>query len=91
MDENALDFLLLGHFEQREEMLDVRMYAAVAEQAQQMELALATALHGLLKERHALELLGGDEEIDARDVHVDDAASADIHVANFAVAHLAFG
>jgi len=38
-----------------------------------------------------IELLVGDEEIDAGDVHVHDAAGADVEVADFAVAHLAFG
>ena len=32
-----------------------------------------------------------DHQIDARDVHVHDAAGADVEVADFAVAHLAFG
>src|SRR5690349_14639492 len=56
-----------------------------------MELALAAALHGLLEERDLVELLVGDEEIDAGDVHVDDAAGADVEMADFTVAHLAFG
>ena len=29
-------------------------------------------------------------QIDPRDVHVDDAARAHVHMANFAVPHLAF-
>ena len=33
----------------------------------------------------------GDSLIDARDIHVHDAAGADIQVAHFAVAHLPFG
>jgi len=45
----------------------------------------------LLEERDLVELFVGDEEIDAGDVHVDDAAGADVEVADFAVAHLAFG
>ena len=82
---------MLGHFEEGEEVVDVRMDAAVAEQADEMELALAAALHGLLEERDLVELFVGDEEIDAGDVHVDDAAGADVEVADFAVAHLALG
>jgi len=72
VDEDFFDFPLLGHFEEREEMVDVRMYAAVAEEADEMQLALAAALHGLLEERDLVELFVGDEEIDAGDVHVDD-------------------
>ena len=90
MDEDFLDFLLLGHFEQREKMLDVRVHAAIAEQAEEVELALAAALHRLLKQRNILQLLVGDEQVDAGHVHVDDAAGADVEVADLAVAHLAF-
>src|SRR5882762_10704487 len=66
------------------------MHATVAEEADEMQLALAAALHGLLEERDLVELLVGDEEINAGDVHVYDAAGADVEVAHFAVAHLAF-
>src|SRR5215831_385500 len=72
-------------------MVDVGMHAAVAEQAEEMELARAAALHGLLEQRNLIELMIGDEKVDARDVHVHNAASTDVEVANFAVAHLAFG
>src|ERR1700719_930689 len=78
MNENFLDFLLLGHFQQREQVLDVRMEAAIAEQPQEVQLALTAALHGLLEEWDTLQLLVGDEQVDAGHVHVDDAASADI-------------
>ncbi len=91
MDEDLFHLFLLGHFEQREQVIDVGVHAAIAEQAQEMQLALAAALHGLLEQRHLFQLLVGDQKIDARDVHVHDAAGADIHVAHFAVAHLAFG
>src|SRR6516225_9248714 len=72
-------------------MIDVRVDAAVAQQAEEMQLALSAALHGLLEERDLVQLLISDHQVDAGDVHVDDAARADIHVADFAVAHLAFG
>ena len=55
MDKDVFHFLLLGHFEQREKMLNVRVHAAVAEQSKEMQLALAAALHGLLKKRHLVE------------------------------------
>jgi broad specificity polyphosphatase/5'/3'-nucleotidase SurE len=38
-----------------------------------------------------LEFIGGDQGVDARDVHLHDAAGADVEVADFAVAHLAVG
>src|SRR6202030_3702981 len=72
-------------------MIYVRVHATVAKQTHEMQLTPTAALHGLLKERHTLQLLIGDEQIDARDVHVHDSAGADIEVADFAVAHLAFG
>ena len=56
-----------------------------------MQLALAAAPHRLLEERYLVELLVGDHQVDAGDVHVDDAARTDIHVPDFTVAHLAFG
>jgi hypothetical protein len=65
--------------------------AAVADQAEKMEGALFTSLHGLLEERDVAHLFVGDEEIDARHVHVDDAAGTNVEVTDFAVAHLAFG
>ncbi len=37
------------------------MHAAIAEEADEMQLALAAALHGLLEERDLVELLVGDE------------------------------
>jgi hypothetical protein len=52
---------------------------------------LAATVHGLLEKRHVLQLLVGNEQVDARDVHVHDAAGADVEVADFAIAHLAFG
>ncbi len=38
-----------------------------------------------------LELAGGDQRVDARDVHLHNAAGADVQVADFAVAHLSVG
>src|SRR5215471_1875126 len=72
-------------------MVDVGMHPAVAKQAEEMELALAAALHGLLEQRNLIELMISDELVDARDVHVHNAAGTDVEVADFAVAHLALG
>ena len=43
------------------------------------------------EERLALEFATGDELVNAGDVHVHDAAGADIQMADFAIAHLSFG
>ena len=56
-----------------------------------MKLSLAAALHGFEKQRLAEEFAAGDQRVDARDVHVNDAARAHIEVAHFAIAHLSFG
>ena len=91
VDENALDVLLARHVQQREKMLDVRVHAAVAQQTHQMQLARAAALHRVEQQRLLEKFAGRDHQVDARDVHVHDAARADIQVADFAVAHLPFG
>ena len=90
MDKYSFDFLLLGHLQQREQMMDVRMHAAVAQQAQKMQAPLPPALHRPLKQQHVLQLFFGDHQINSRDVHVHDASRAHVHVAHFTVAHLAF-
>ena len=91
VDENARDFIFAGHAQQRVEMFDVRVDAAIAEEAEEVELAGAAAFHGFEEQRLALEFAAGDELVDARDVHVHDASGADIQVADFAIAHLSFG
>ena len=88
VDENILDFIFARHLQQGEEMIDVRMHAAVAEEAHQMQLPSAPALHGFEKQGLAREFAAGDELIDARAVHLHDAAGADIQMAHFAIAHL---
>src|SRR5882762_207972 len=90
VDQDVLDFLLLGHFQQCEQMIDVRVHAAIAKQAHQVQSTLAATLHRLLEKRHVLQLLVGDEQVNAGDVHAYDAAGADIEVADFTIAHLAF-
>jgi len=72
-------------------MLDVRVHATIAQQAQKMQLPFPPTLHGLLEQWHLLQLVIRDHQVDARDVHVHDAARADIQMADFTVAHLAFG
>ena len=72
-------------------MLHVRVHAAVAQEAQQVQVARAAPLHGLDEQRLLEKFAVGDHHVDARDVHVDDAPGAHVHVAHFAVAHLPFG
>src|SRR6202046_925281 len=91
MDENIFDFIFARHLQEREEMIDVRMDAAVADKAEKVELTRATAFHGFEKQRLARKFAVGDELIDSRAVHVNDAAGPDIQVADFAVAHLSDG
>ena len=93
VDEDAIDAVLLRHFQQRVQMRLLRVHAAVGEQAEQMQPALAGArvLHGI--EQHGMreKFAVLDHQVDAGDVHVHDAAGADVEVADFAVAHLPFG
>jgi hypothetical protein len=91
VDENIFDFIFAGHLEEREEMIQVRMDAAVAHKAEKVELTRATAFHGFEKKRLERKLAGGDELVDSGAVHVNDAAGADIQVADFAIAHLSDG
>src|SRR5271154_530139 len=72
-------------------MFDVGVHAAVAEESEQMELAGATAFHGFEEQRLAGKFAAGDDLVYARDVHMHDAAGADIQMADFTIAHLSFG
>jgi hypothetical protein len=56
MHENSLHLFLLGHFEQRKEVIDVRVDAAVAEQAKEVQLPPTAALHRLLEEGYLVQL-----------------------------------
>src|SRR4029077_1111856 len=89
--ENARDLIFARHAKESEELIDVRVDAADAKQAEQMKLVIATALHGFDEQGLAREFAVGDKLIDARAVHMDDAARADVKMAHFAVAHLTFG
>jgi hypothetical protein len=91
MDKNARDSLLLGHAQQGEKVLQLGMNAAVADEAHQVELVFAATLHPFKQQMLAKEISRGDHLIDARDVHLNHAAGAHIHVTDFAIAHLSFG
>ncbi len=58
---------------------------------EQVQVARAAPLHRLEQQRLLEKFAVRDHQVDARDVHVDDAARAHVHVAHFAVAHLSFG
>src|SRR5690348_4117795 len=72
-------------------MVDVRMHSTIADQSHDVQLMGAAALHGFQEQRLAEKLAGGDFCVEARDVHLHDAASSDVEMAYFAVAHLLVG
>ncbi len=82
--------LLLRHLQQRIQMCDVAVHAAVRQQAVQMQISacLLHVLHGvkklgILEEIPILNLLG-----DAGEILVNDAPGAHIHMADLGVSHL---
>ncbi len=89
--ENVPHLVLARHAQQLEQVLDVRVHAAVAHKPDQVQLMAAAALHRFEQQRLAEEFAARDQLIDARDVHLDDAPGADIQMAHFAIAHLPFG
>ena len=84
-------FCCLAKLDQREQVRNVGMHAAVAEQADEVQLALGGRVPSPAETAEPSKLLVGDQQFDARDVHVHDAAGADVQMADFAVAHLSFG
>ena len=64
--------------------------AAVGDQAEQVQSALAHASvrHGRKQHGMREELAVLDHQVNARDVHVNDAPRANIEMSNFAIAHL---
>ena len=93
VDEDVGELVLGGHAEERVEMALVGVDAAVGEEADEMEGAallggeIVGAGEGGVGEEAAV-LDGG---VDAGHVHADDAAGAEVEVADFTVAHLAVG
>ena len=69
----------------------VRMNATVREQADEVERAVVglSGLDGGHQHWIAEQRAVGNCDVNARDIHVYDAAGAQIQVANFGVAHLA--
>src|SRR4029077_1149749 len=88
---HAVNALLFGHLEQRVEVSLLGVNASVGHKAKQVQPAAAGAgmLQGGDQGGVGEEVAVLDHQVDAGDVHVDDAAGADIEVADFAVSHLA--
>src|SRR4051812_48659047 len=93
MNENAVDAIGLGHPQQGVEVILMRVYAAIGKQSEDVQAASAAArvLHGGKQCCVAEEVAILDHEVDLGDVHVNDAAGADVEVSNFAVPHLTGG
>jgi hypothetical protein len=68
-----------------------RMHAAVAEQAHQVKTPSPRLMHRREKSRVTEEVARENHQIQAGDVHMDDATRADIQVSHLAVAHLTVG
>ena len=83
--------MLARHAQQREQVLDVRVHAAIAQQTDQVQSMPPPALHGFEQQRLLKQGAGLDRAVNPGDVHVNDAAGADIQMAHFAVAHLSLG
>ena len=91
MDIYLAEAVPLGHFQQAEQMLLAAVHAARRYEAQQMQgrIVFPDVFHGfdksgLFKKRAFADILG-----DLRQGLIDDAAGADIQMADFGVADLA--
>ncbi len=91
VDANVVHTFALRHFEQRVEVGIHRMDAAVAQQSHEVKAAGFGVVHRHEENRVAEEISGCDHFVDAHHVHQQDSAGADVEVADFAIAHLAFG
>jgi len=69
----------------------VRVYPAVAQQAQQMQAPPSRVFAGGPQNRIFRESVVANHPIQPCNVHLNNAAGADIQVADFAVTHLAIG
>src|SRR6185437_6909179 len=88
---HMLDAFGFGQTEQGVEMVEMGVDAAVAAQAEQMELPAAGMVHRAQQGGVAVEAPIGNGLIEAGDVHLHDAAGADVQVTDLAVAHLTLG
>ena len=91
VDEHAVNAVLFSHLQQRIKMCDVRVHAAVGDKSEDVQAAASGAgvLHGGEQDRVPEELAILDHQVDACNVHMNDAARANVEMADLAVAHLA--
>ena len=84
---------LLGHVEQAEEVVDVRVHTAVGDQTEQVQAAVALlgASEALDDVVDLVELALLDGLVDADDVLPHNTASANVQVADLTVAHESLG
>ena len=82
----------LGKPQQSFKMADVAMYAAAAQQTDQMQIVLAVGdvVQTRVQRRMLEETAVLDGDIDAHNVLVDNAARAQVEMSDFGVAHLPF-
>ena len=91
VDEDVGHARVVRGFDERDEVILVAVHAAIGDEAEQMEArAFAPCAKACLEHRVAGEVAFGHRFIDAREILVNDAAGAEIEVADFGVAHLAF-
>ena len=94
MDENVIGgkSIRFGDIANGFEVINVRMHPAIGNQPAQVQPPFpgARVLHRLEQYRMLKQLPVLDHQVDAGDVHVNNAPRADVEVPNFAVAHLPF-
>ncbi len=83
----------VGGVDEREEVAQRRVHAAVRDEAEEVEAAAALRgeLEGAGDDRVVAQRVVGHGDVDARDVHHRDAARAEVEVPDLAVAHLPDG
>ena len=91
VDEDVAHAGLLGELDHGDELVLMTVNAAIGHQADEMEASAAGLLEGLDKNRVGGQRAVLDGLVDAREVLIDNASSAEIEVADFRIAHLAGG
>jgi hypothetical protein len=90
MNEHAVNAVNACHLEQRIQMGLLRMDAAIGEQSEQVELATGglRMFHRREQDGVGEEVTLLDHQVDARNVHVDDAPGPNVQVSYLTVPHL---
>lgn len=93
VDVDAGEGMLGGELEERVEVALLRVHAAVGDESEEVEgaVALSRKLDGAGENGIGEEGAVLDGGIDTGDVHADDASGTEVEMADFAVAHLAVG